>query len=266
MPRPAIAEWSPLWYSENRGQFVNFLISMLPLVLILKTVNWKQIPGLLIVIATAFAALKSNRFLPFYAIAFASYLPNIFSRIPLGRDLRRSWWKMQPAFCASLALAALVLFLSSLPAEPWRLRVASRPLPHQGKHLIYPVGAVDCLSKNGFRGNIMVPYDWGSYVMWKLGPTVKVSFDSRYEVAYPTERMEEDDRFYDALDGWKEILAKYHTDVVLVRSDLKIVKALERLNGWRRFYADPQFVMFSTDTFNMPVVTTTKPSPEGQFP
>ena len=266
MPRPAIAEWSSLLDAENRLQLVNFGMSLLPLILILKQTNWRRLPGLLIVLATGMAALKSNRFLPFYAVAYASYLPSAFSTTIIGRDLRRWWWRCQPACCTCLGLAAIALLWKSLPSEPWRLRVASHPLPHQGQHLIYPVGAVDHLANNGFVGNVMVPYDWGSYVMWKLGPNVKVSFDSRYEVAYPTWRMEEDDRFYDALDGWPEVLSKYPADVVLVRSDLKIVKPLDVDPGWHRIYTDPQFVMFARTGIDVPIVKFAVPAPDGLFP
>ena len=266
MPRPTIAEWSPLWDAENRQPLINFGMSLLLLFLILKSKSWKQIPGLFIVALTAFAAMKSNRFLPFYAIAYASYLPGVFCQIPIGRDLRRWWWRFQPAFCTGLGLIALALGLSSLPCEPWRLRVASHPLPHQGKHLIYPVGAVDYLQNHGFGGNVMVPYDWGSYVMWKLGPQVKISFDSRYEVAYPTWRMDEDDRFYEAGKGWEEILTKYPTDVVLARSDLKVVKSLENQKGWHRVYTDPQFVLFAKAELELPVFETNQPAADGRFP
>ena len=112
----------------------------------------------------------------------------------------------------------------------------------------------------------MVPYDWGSYVMWKLAPNVKVSFDSRYEVAYPNWRMDEDDLFYDAKEGWEEILAKYPTDAVLVRTDLAIVKALESKTGWNRVYSDPQFVVFARSELALPTVTTRTSSPDGQLP
>ena len=217
MPRPAIAEWSPLYAPENRHQLLNFGISLLLFGLISIRIGWRRLPGVLIVVATAFAAWKSNRFLPFFAIAYASYLPIALTAIPLGKELRRGWWRYQPAWCAGLGLATVALLLSSVRAEPWRLRVASHPLPHQGQHLIYPVGAVDYLKQHGFRGNVMVPYDWGSYVMWRLWPDVKISFDSRYEVAYPAWRMDEDDRFYDAAEGWETILEKYPTDVVLLR-------------------------------------------------
>ena len=266
MPRPAIAEWSPLWEPENRAQLVNYGLSLFPVFLVLKHIGWRRIPGIFIVFATALAALKSNRFLPFYAIAFAAYLPSEFSLVPLGRDLRRWWWKFQPALVVVLGLAAVGLFLRSLPSEPWRLQVASHPLPHQGVHLIYPVGAVNYLADHHFHGNVMVPYDWGSYVMWKLGPDVKISFDSRYEVAYPTWRMDEDDILYDAREGWQSILSKYPANVLLVRSDLPLAKSLIGTEGWERVYADPQFVLFAQADLNLPVVESRQPAPDGQFP
>lgn len=266
MPRPAIAEWSPLWAPANRMQLANFGISLLPLALILKRTGFRGLPGLLIVVATGLAAIKGSRFLPFYAIAFASYLPAAFSQTSLGRDLRRWWWQNQMAFGTLLTIATIVLAVKAVPAEPWRLQVASHPLPHHGGHLIYPVGAVDHLAANRFQGNVMVPYDWGSYVMWKLGPAVKVSIDSRYEVAYPRLRMEEDDQFFEARDGWEQILAKYPTDVVLTRQNFKIVSQMDQHPGWRRVYTDPQFIMYARDGINLSETKRDTPAPNGQFP
>lgn len=266
MPRPAIAEWSPLWAPENRHQLLNFAISLLPILLILRSTGWKRLPSILLIAATGLAAVKSNRFLPIYAIAYASYLPAAFTQTRLGRDLRRWYRHYRPAWSVGLTLGAIALIVSSLPSEPWRLRVASHPLPHQGKHLIYPVGAVNYLKQHNFHGNVMVPYDWGSYVMWKLTPEVKISFDSRYEVAYPLWRMDEDDIFYEARDGWQEILAKYPTDVVLLRADLKVVKRMDELTNWHRVYSDPQFVLFARSDLSLPIFETNEPAPDGEFP
>jgi hypothetical protein len=49
------------------------------------------------------------------------------------------------------------------------------------------VEVVDFLRVNGVRGNLATPFDWGQYVLWKLHPAVKVSFDGRYETVYPEE-------------------------------------------------------------------------------
>ena len=106
-----------------------------------------------------------------------------------------------PIAVASAAVCLLMLS-KAIPLEPWRLRVPSCPIPGFNKGLIYPVGAVNYLAAHRFRGNVFVPYDWGSYVMWKLGPAVQISSDSRYEVAYPAWRLEEDHDFFAAHEGW----------------------------------------------------------------
>jgi hypothetical protein len=102
--------------------------------------------------------------------------------------------------------------------------------------------------------------------MWKMAPEVKISFDSRYEVAYPLWRMDEDDVFYEARDGWEKILQKYPTDIVLLRSDLKVVKPMENESGWRKVYSDPRFVLFARSELELPVVETNQPAPDGTFP
>jgi hypothetical protein len=77
---------------------------------------------------------------------------------------------------------------------------------------------------------------------------------------------DEDDRFYGAADGWKEILGKYPTDLVQARSDLKVVKPLENHEELRRTYSDPQFVLFARRGISLPVVEMHQPAEEGQFP
>ena len=266
MPRPRIAEWAPLWTEGEVHHLLAFVVSVGLLWLVLRDGRWRQMPGILLLVATGLAGVKSNRFLAFYAIVYASYLPGLLSHIELGKDLRRWWWKYQRAFCGVLAIGALLLLGKGLLSEPWRLRVPSHLETPDANHLIYPVGAVNYLSAQKFRGNVFVPYDWGSYVMWKLGPEVQISFDSRYEVAYPAWRLEEDYLFFEARDGWEPILTKYPTDLVLVPVRMAVTKKLAAVAGWQPVYRDSQFAMFSRDGINLPVIISDDDPPEGQYP
>src|SRR5262249_55627480 len=51
----------------------------------------------------------------------------------------------------------------------------------------FPARAVAWLKAGGARGNVAVPFTWGEYVLWHLGPTVKVSIDGRRETLYSDE-------------------------------------------------------------------------------
>ena len=78
--------------------------------------------------------------------------------------------------------------------------------------------------------------------------------------------MDEDDRFYEAQEGWQEVLKKYPTDLVLVRSDLKIVEHLEDDSSWRKVYSDPQFVVFARSGIDLPTVNHIDAAANGVFP
>lgn len=266
MKRPLIGEWAPLWAAGELHHLLAFGVSVLLAWLVLREGRWRKFPGILLLVATGLAGVKSNRFLAFYAIVFACYLPGMLSRIELGKDLRRWWWKYQRLIATAGFVASVLLLARGIAFEPWRLRVPSRPIPGQGEHIIFPVGAVKHLAECGFRGNVFVTYDWGSYVMWKLGPGVQISLDSRYEVAYPAWRLEEDHAFFAAREGWQAILTKYPTDIVLVPNRLPVASKLNEIDGWRRVYRDSQFAMFARDGVELATFETDADPPEGTFP
>lgn len=266
MPRPRIGEWAPLWAEGEVHHLLAFGVSIGLLWLVLRDDRWRQLPGLLLLVATGVAGVKSNRFLAFYAIVYASYLPGLLSHIELGKDLRRWWWKYQSVFCGVSVIGTLLLLGKAWSQEPWRVRVPSHRATQAAEHLIYPVGAVNYLAEQQFRGNVFVPYDWGSYLMWKLGPEVQISFDSRYEVAYPAWRLEEDYLFFEAREGWQAILSKYPTDVVLVPVTMNVTKKLAEVSGWKQVYRDSQFAMFAREELNLPTVILDADPPDGRYP
>jgi hypothetical protein len=290
MKRPSIPEWAPIWAEGELHHLLAFGVSVLLAWLVLREGRWKKFSGILLLVATGLAGIKSNRFLGFYAIVYACYLPGMLSRIDLGKDLRRWWWKYQKGIAAVSAIATVLLFGKALRSEPWRLRVPSHPHAGAGDHVVFPVGAVQHLADHQFKGNVFVPYDWGSYVMWKLGPDVQISFDSRYEVAYPNWRNDEDLAFYAAQekflvsfqktvgnlaefhvfvarpDGWKVVLSKYSIDIVLVPNRLKVATAMSSAESWRRIYRDAQFTMFARDGVDLPTIETDADPPDGVFP
>ncbi|MGH7338286.1 MAG: hypothetical protein ACREI7_11945, partial [Myxococcota bacterium] len=136
---------------------------------------------------------------------------------------------------------------------------------------IYPVGAVNYLADREFAGNVLVGFDWGSYVSWKLYPRVKVSLDSRFEVAYPPEVEAEQYAFFSAGPGWQRLLdaEPYRaTDVILAPRflDSRIHERLADLPGWRRVYRDASFELFARESSALPLVDRPGASDEGAFP
>jgi hypothetical protein len=130
---------------------------------------------------------------------------------------------------------------------------------------------VNYLAERGFTGNVLVGFDWGSYVSWKLYPAVKVSLDSRFEVAYPPEVEAEQHAFFSAEPGWQRLLdaESYRaTDVILAPRFLesRIHEKLADLSGWKRVYRDKTFELFAREASPLPPVDRPDASDEGTFP
>ena len=112
----------------------------------------------------------------------------------------------------------------------------------------------------------MTPFDWGGYVSWKLFPAVKVSLDGRYEVAYPAWLEDESYRFYVAEDGWRDVLTKYPTDLVLAPTALPIAHSLASAGDWRRVYGDGIFELFARPGLRLPTEIHERPPAVDPFP
>ncbi len=238
MPRPLIDEWGPLWRNGSLYQILLFGLSLALLGYTARHVGIRAIRGLPILLVCALFALKSTRLLDFYAIAWLCYLPPYLEATPLGQSLRQRYdqraWPLLGVWATMLAVSAPFMLVT----KPWLLRIPEEPIPRLGNHVIYPVRAMDFLAETGFRGNLMVPFDWGAYVSWRLHPNVRVSIDSRYEVAYPPGSLEQNSAFYRAEEGWQSVLAAHPTDAVLVNNALPVSQHMPSLPGWRRIYAD----------------------------
>jgi len=132
----------------------------------------------------------------------------------------------------------------------WELRVPTRLAPARGDLVAFPAGAAGYLAEQRFRGNVMVPFEVGAFLSWKLFPAVKVSIDSRYEVAYPPSALEESLAFYDAEKGWEGLPGRYLTDAVLIPRQSRLGELVEKSpplairTGWRCVYRDDAYSLY----------------------
>jgi hypothetical protein len=108
---------------------------------------------------------------------------------------------------------------------------------------------------------MMTPFGAGSYISWELYPDVRVSMDSRFEVAYPLELVKENIKFYNAEDGWEKVLIKYPTHAILLPSwsnladiggsKIEVLKNDESL-VWEKVYIDDSFSVYVLESHNLP--------------
>jgi len=235
--RPHVSEWRPLWDAAP-AKLALVAITVSALAWGVWRNGWSRLPGLPLIAVAALAAAQSKRMLPFYTVAWFCYAPAYLANTGVGWTAGKLWCRRRRWLIALWCGLAVTMSVLAIRIGPWRLVVPSQPAPKLASTLYYPVGAVEYLRQQQFRGNLLTPFDWGSYVSWKLHPQVKVSLDSRFEVAYPLWLEEEIFAFYLARPGWNGVLAKYPTDAILVPVHMPVAGQLAESAGWRCCYRD----------------------------
>lgn len=164
-----------------------------------------------------------------------------------------------------LALAVLGVTVA-VPRKPWQMAIPTAAGGPTGDQLIYPAGAVSYLRQQGFHGNLVTPFVEGAYVSWELWPNVKVSLDSRFDVAYPDGLLEEHEWFYRMEEGWQEFLSRYPSDAVLLRRTAAVVRGLASLPDWAVVYQDDSYAIVANVRFGLPFVDRTGEPIPATFP
>jgi len=250
LDRSLVSEWLPLW-AGGVPTLAPFAVSVLVLAYGLAMRGFRDAPGWPLVLFTAYAALRHQRHLSIYAVVWLCQVPALIEPTRLGAMLRAFWTRR----LAPVALWGLVTAFGCVALfrqQPWQVSLPANP----GEHVefLYPVGAVDYLRDSGFRGNLMVPFEVGAFVSWELHPAVKVSFDGRFEAAYPPDSLAENVALYDVASGWRELLTRYPTDAVLVPRDGLLSRKLEEDGSWPLVYTDDAYEVYARPGVALPRV------------
>jgi hypothetical protein len=247
---PLIIEWGPLYRSID--VLLVFCISLVVVFYAMSQKRLREMPGLLLIAATAWISFWHYRHLTIFAVVWMCYAPIYIQRTTLGYLIETTCTNHSRLLIALfMTVGVLGAFYASWN-QFWKLRIPCTIEKEQKGEPIYPVGAVKYLHDQDFSGNVMSPFESGAYMSWKLYPRVKVSMDSRFEVAYPIESVKENIQFYQAGDNWQDMLERYPTDAILVPRSSKISKFVNLNNGqakefrhnWRTVYLDDVFSIY----------------------
>ena len=270
MNRPHVDEWLPIWRTSNPTKLALFVASLTIAAYAVASAGVRRASGVLALAFTALSGAQRSRLLAFYAIIWLAYVPGWLQGTTLGVAMVEVFRRRGAILAAVWSVATVAFLTMDLALRPWELLVPGGPIPGLGSHVDYPVGAVEYLKEAGFRGNMMVPFDWGAYVSWKLAPAVKVGMDGRYEVAYPDRVVDANYRLYMGEPGWDAVLAADPTDLVLIPNRLPLARLIPTAAaGWRRVYADRAFTVYARPGLaSLPVVDRSRSNREflGTFP
>jgi hypothetical protein len=200
-----------------------------------------------LVLIWGFAALRSARHVPFFAIAAApvvaggcaAWWEQVAARTParhaarivwqMGRDLAR-----HPRASLWLPVSAAMLLLAA----------PSAGFPDS----VFPVQAVERnlarLAPGSAMPRILTSDQWADYLIFRLYPRQRVFFDGRSDFYGPA--LGADYRKLMAGErGWRDVAERYRFDLALLPYDWPLSVALEREAGWHRVYQDRVGVLYA---------------------
>jgi hypothetical protein len=245
----AMMQYIQEWRSPD---FHNPLFQFLALLLLatfsaLALSNKRPRPGqLLMLVATAWATLRSARNVAFFALVATPLLAE-HSWIFITSHGWDRWLdaskKREPEERSTLKILLngflLVIVLSVVALGVMRA-VAQQPLVEAQE---FPAAAVDFIRDRKPSQPIFNEYVWGGYLIWRLYPDYRVYIDGRADV-YGDELMKEFLTVNDGKPAWREPLDNHGIRTVLVKSDVALASLLRQDSGWRKVFEDKQAVIF----------------------
>jgi hypothetical protein len=265
MDRPLILEWASL-FSDPSIALPIYSLAVGLVILVAIRRGLAPLVGIGIVAFTAYQAARHQRFLPLFALAFFVHAPGWIATSTLGDALRAFFTRRRFAIQYFAAILATAMIAQAISRRGFDVQVPSVPAP-PSEHR-YPVGPVRHLAACGFEGNLLTAFGDGSYVTWHLHPAVKVSLDSRYEVAYRDDLIDEHDDFLAARPGYADYPAALGADLVLVPRSTPLALALAREGGTRFSlrYRDGSYELWQPLPATLPFLDRGDTPIHGEFP
>jgi hypothetical protein len=191
---------------------------------------------------TLIASFCHERHMPFFGIVVAPYLS--FRLSVLIPDIQLRFPKLT---LSRVSKNLLPIFLGFLVAYQTYTGF-HRYLVANGRIIVdpqtYPVAAVRFLKFNNIRGNLLLPFDWGECAIWHLYPSCMVSIDGRFRTVYPESVIQDHFVPDDNWDGWRTLIEKYPSDILLARQ-IPFFQALIHQDGpWVYVYSDSIAIVF----------------------
>lgn len=245
----AMMQYIQEWRSPD---FHNPLFQALALLLLatfsaLAMSNKRPRPGqLLMLVATAWATLRSGRNVAFFALVATPLLAEHSWTFITSHGWNR-WLdapeKREPEKRSALKIVLNVLLLGivlAVVALGVVRAIAEQPISEAQN---FPGAAADFMLAQRPPQPIYNEYIWGGYLIWRLHPDYRVYIDGRADV-YGDKLIEEWLETHDGKTSWREPLDRHGIRTVLVKPDVALASLLRQDNGWQNAFEDKKAVIF----------------------
>mgnify|MGYP000276432589 CR=1 FL=1 len=234
--RLEIIEWQPMQIHSLTGAFF-----LLWIAIILSCLIFSRKPRnprfLILLVITAY--------LPFMALRYTLFFI-LTAVLVAGEHIGDTWERLMPLSqqSARRTIGAPVLTLiTAMMLLAWKW-TNFNGIPIKNPEY-YPIAAVSILNQSQIIGNLAVHFDWGDYALWHLAPEIKVSLDTRREMAYSEVIYKENVRNMTGIGDWSALLDDHPTQIALVKSASPTDNLMKLHVDWIEIYRDEVSVLFS---------------------
>jgi len=237
IPRAEIVEWQPLQPISILGGI--YLILMVILILgLVYSRKEKSKPLMVLLALAAILPFVAKRHLPIFSLAMLVFggvhIADAWSRILPTGDTQRTRSRWIPIIIIILAIGLVIGSYYNFLEIP----IPHRPNPY------FPIDTVSLIKQSQVSGNLVIPFNWGEYAIWHLGPRIRVSVDGRRETVYPDDIYEANLSFHNGINEWDSVLENHETNLVLVEVSSAPFNLMKTKLGWKLIYDDSTSALF----------------------
>jgi len=236
---PAIQGYLQEWISPDFHEVMWLPLALMILALIGSGMIGNHpisITKVILTLGFGFAALRSGRHVPLFAIAvvpvLAEQLSNLIKIRPAVQVPTRLIRWINTILIGAIAIV-LALNIIQLPDKQKKAEAEN-----------FPKNAVNWIVKNKPEGNIFNSFNWGGYLIWRLYPDYPVYIDGRPDM-YGSEFLSDYLEIHFANLGWEEKLNQENIQLVIIESDSYLAIDLQQSMKWEKIYEDQLSMIFS---------------------
>lgn len=231
VPRPDIMEWQGLEIMSVPG-LIYLGLTIFAAVTLARSPAPRRAPLIALVATVVLLPLTAVRHLQLFAIGLPILLADDFATVWQRKEVPQTSKRHERVIVSGVTAIACVILVVLGAREATCIKI------DPARAIAFPVRAVDFLERSGVEGNMATYFDWGEYSIWHLYPAIKVSMDGRRETVYSDEIYDEYLAFQRGVQGWRRLIDRPETDLVLFSKSWPAYQLVDLDPGWERVYED----------------------------
>ena len=199
---------------------------------------------ILLLLVTAYAALRSVRHIPIFVLVAVPILSALFLAWLRDRPIAKRLEGRPAPISSTKVWVNAILLGAFLVFSVARVRYVTRhQADAEAKDL--PAAAVSFIAATRPPAQILNHYNWGGYFIWRLYPDYRVYIDGRADVYGDAFMDDLATTYYLRGNSWRSPLEKWGIRTVVLPPDAPVATALQSLPDWETIYADKQAVVLT---------------------